>query len=128
MKAPDKDAAIRQHASKIDDNFMYVLTMQIQQAEEQGHGDIAAMLRQVEGAIMKLAERSAPPELQLLNQLVQVETDAEREKILEAGAHLLAPELVQVVDTLIDQVSSSGQQPEMVERLLSVKAMIAARV
>ena len=127
MQAPDKQAAVRANLGRIDDAFMYVLSNRIAQADQQGKKEQAQALNQIYGLIMSFAEQQAPPEVQLLNELMEAESEAEMAEILAEGEDLLSPELVQVVDMLRERASGEGQG-ELDGRLRQIKTMIQARL
>ena len=77
--------------------------------------------------IVAEAEDQAPPEIQLLTQLMYAETDEEMQQLLDENEELLSDDLIKVVDLLQDQVKESGQE-ELGDRLGRVKGMIATRL
>ena len=127
MQAPDQEAAVRANLGRIDDAFMYVLSNRIAQADQQGKTDQAQALNQLYALIMSFAEQQAPPEVQLLNQLMEAESEGAMGQILDEGQELLSAELVQVVDMLRERANGEGQ-PELDGRLRQIKTMIQARL
>ena len=127
MQAEDKEAAVRANLGRIDDAFMYVLSNRIAQADQQGQTEQAQALNQVYSLIMSFAEQQAPPEVQLLNDLMEAESEAMMEQLLTERQELLSPELVQVVDMLRERANGEGQQ-ELDGRLHLIKTMIQARL
>ena len=127
MQAPDREAAVRANLGRIDDAFMYVLSNRIAQADQQGKSEQAQALNQLYTLIMSFAEQQAPPEVQLLNELMEAESEAAMAQILDDGAELLSPELVQVVDMLRERAGEGGQ-PELDGRLSQIKTMIQTRL
>lgn len=127
MRAEDKEAAIQEHAERIDEFFMYFLNATITQAEQKGQPAQAEALRQIQTLIVQEAESQMPPELLLLNQLVEAETEAEQRQILEANKQLLSPNLIKMIEVVEDQAKNSGES-ELNGRLRSLKAMIQTRL
>jgi hypothetical protein len=127
LDAPDKKAAIAANIEGIDDAFMYVLSNRIAQADENGRADEAQALNQIYQLIMQQAQQQAPPEVQLLNSLMSVETEAELAQILDQNKELLSPELLQVIDMIRERARAEGQG-SVDGRLRQIKTLIEARL
>jgi hypothetical protein len=127
LDAPDKMAAIAANVEGIDDAFMYVLSNRIAQADENGRADEAQALNQIYQLIMQQAQQQAPPEVQLLNSLMSVETEAELAQILDQNKELLSPELLQVIDMIRERARAEGQG-SVDGRLRQIKTLIEARL
>jgi hypothetical protein len=127
MSAEDKEAAILQNLNRMDDAFMYVLSNRIAQADQRGRTDEAQVLHQIYNFIIQQTEQHAPPEVQLLNDLLEAETELERTRLLDDHQELLSAELVQVVEMLRERAGEEGQ-PEMSDQLRHIKTMIQGRL
>lgn len=127
LDAPDKAAAVRQHAAKLDEAFMYVLSARLAEAEQKGRQADAAALAEIQEAIIGLVEDQMLPEIQLINHLIEAETPAQEAAILDANREFLSPELVAMIDQIITQATQSGQ-PELNGRLQAIKAAIQSRL
>ncbi len=127
LAANDLDAALRANANHIDDAFMYLLQAEMDQAAQNGDSTRYQALENINDTLLKQIEGSAPPEIQLINNLVRTESEAEQRRLLDENQDLLGPELLEVMDLLQDQVKNSGQ-PELGARLAALKAMIQVRV
>ncbi|GIK56757.1 MAG: hypothetical protein HND44_19500 [Chloroflexi bacterium] len=127
LDAPDKAMAVRQHADKLDETFMYLLSARLAEAEQKGRQADAAALAEVQEAIIGLVEDQMPPEIQLINHLIEAETPAQEAAILDANRKMLSPELVAMIDQIITQATQSGQ-PELNGRLQAIKAAIQQKL
>jgi hypothetical protein len=127
LAADDKDAAIQANAAKIDDAFMYVLSSRIAQADQQGNAAEAQALNAIHERIIKQAENQYPPEILLLNQLMEAETEAAQQQVLDENAELMTPELVQVLDAVMKQFTDAGRE-EINGRLQAIKELVEARL
>jgi len=127
MSAEDKEAAILQNLNRMDDAFMYVLSNRIAQADQRGRTDEAQALHQIYNFILQQTEQHAPPEVQLLNDLLEAETELERTRLLDDHQELLSAELVQVVEMLRERAGEEGQT-EMSDQLRHIKTMIQSRL
>jgi hypothetical protein len=127
LASADLEQAVQANMNKFDDAFMYVLSAEINRAEESSQPERLEKLTQVQQLIVKQIEGQSPPEIQLLTQLTYAETDAQMNQLLDENQDLLSDDLLKIVDLLQDQVRESGQK-ELVDRLGQVKGLIAARV
>ncbi len=127
LAADDKDAAIQANAAKIDDAFMYVLSSRIAQADQQGNAAEAQALNAIHERIIKQAESQYPPEILLLNQLMEAQDEAAQQKVLDENAALLTGELVQVLDAVMKQFEDAGRE-EVNGRLRDIKKLVEARL
>lgn len=129
LQSPTLEGAIQQYGDQIDDAFMYVLSRRIAEAEQGDDNELYQRLNQIQAFLMRQVENQAPPEIQLLTQLVQTESEAEQQQILDENADLLSADLVQVVNMLLDQIKANpGRNDGMQGRLEGVRALIQARV
>ncbi|MEM7331216.1 MAG: CpXC domain-containing protein [Chloroflexota bacterium] len=127
LHAPDKKQAIADNMGNIDDTFMYVLSAQMQEAQQAGDKEMFKGLAEIQAVLMTLIESQLPPDIQMLNQLVRAESEAEQNAILDTNAPLIKPELLQMMDRVIAQAKESGQSDQEA-RLTAIKGKIAARV
>lgn len=127
LSAPNKQQAIAEHMGEIDDTFMYVLSVKLQEAQQAQDEEAFQSLAEVQGLLMALVESQLPPEIQMLNQLVRAETDADREEILNANSELVSDQLLEMMDRVIAQAQETGQTDQE-EELKAIKGMIAERV
>jgi hypothetical protein len=127
LEAPDMQTAVAQNFQRLDDAFMYFLIQRINQAEEAENAEQAAQLRQIQEIIAATAEAQVPPEIRLLNQMLEAPTDAEREQILDENPQMVAEEMLQVLDAVQQQVEQQGQE-DILGNIKASKAMIRARL
>jgi molybdopterin converting factor small subunit len=123
LEAEDRRAAIRERMEEIDDAFMYVLSANIQQLEQRGQTQQAEVLREVHELIMDEMESQAPPEVRLLNQLIRAEDRETRRQILENNRDAVTPQLKQVIQAVIGDAQSAGQE-KLVTHLSEVLDLI----
>ena len=127
LAVEDMEAAVQANMEQIDEAFMYVLTTEISRAAQEGQDERLRALEQVHELIVKQIEGYAPPEIQLLNDLVQAETEGQRQGILDENEDLLSEDLLKIVDLLQDQAQTSGQE-QLDGRLSNIKALIRERL
>lgn len=127
LAAEDKPAAIQSRMDEIDDAFMYLLSTRIAQADQDGRAEEMQALNAVHELILKAAESQYPPEILLLNQLMEATTPEAQEQVLDENQALLSPELLGVIDAVIKQFEEAGQD-EVNGRLRNIKSLIEARI
>ncbi|MBK8984886.1 MAG: CpXC domain-containing protein [Chloroflexi bacterium] len=127
LQAPDLETAVRANFDRFDDAFMYYLASRIAQADQQGQVELVQALQDVHSLIVQEAEGQVPPEIQLLNTMLEADSDLERAQILEAHPELVSPEILEVLGVVQTQVLQTGQD-ELNGRVEAIKAMIAARL
>ena len=127
LQAPDKEEALMENAELIDDAFMSVLVARMGEAEQKN--DIAQFqaLNEVHDLIYAQMERTLPPHVQLLNQLVRSESPQEQVQLLDDNAELINEDLIRLIDQVMEQANE--QTPgDLNGRLQSVKTLIQARL
>ena len=78
----DREAAVRANMQDIDDAFMYLLSQRVAEANESEE----AALNEVHSIILREAGNQFPPEVMLLNRLMESDGEAELEEILDEKA------------------------------------------
>jgi hypothetical protein len=127
LTADNKPAAIQSRMNEIDDAFMYLLSVRLAQAGQDGRNDEMRALNEIHELILKAAESQYPPEILLLNQLMEAVTSEEQQQVLDENKELLSTELVGVVDAVMQQFEEAGQD-EVNGRLRQIKSLIEARL
>lgn len=124
ISAEDKAEAVRLNQNKIDDVFMYVLSANLADAEQRGDNTRIEMLQAVQNEIVSEMARQAPPEVRLINQLIQGNDDAQRRTILAENTELVGPELLEVVKALEEQALERNES-DLSSRFAAVQSVIA---
>jgi hypothetical protein len=127
LQSQDREAVVREHLGEIDDTFFAVLSANIAQAEQKGEKKIADDLRQVGDLVMELLQESAPPEIRLINQLMQAEYPKGTKKVLEENATQVTAELIKVMDLIAENLKQ-GEHKEAAQRLSDIRAQAAKMV
>lgn len=127
VQAPDLPTAVRQNMDAFDDAFMYVLANHIAQAEQKGDNRLLQTLTQIQALIMQAVESQYPPEILLLNQLLEADTAVDRAHILDKNQQYVNTNLLKMLEAIEGQIKGMGQE-ELNGRFQAVKEMIRARV
>lgn len=118
IAAPDIEQATQQNLGQIDQTFVDVLQTEIEEARKGGDLDRLSKLQ----SVMAVLEKSAapPPEVEFIDELMEADSEAARQAILEENAEKVTPELVQMLNGILNQIEGQGQPPEVTERLQAV--------
>lgn len=127
LAAPDKNQALAENAQKIDDAFMAVLVARMNEADEKNDLAEFQALNEIHSLIYDQMERTLPPHVQLLNQLVRSESPEQQVQLLNENEEFVSDELIQLIDQVMEQAEGQGQV-ELNGRLQSVKTLIQARL
>lgn len=112
LESPNPISALRQRADLIDDVFLAVLSMNIQEAERQGAKDAVAALSALLDEINDMAAAGLPPEMQLINDLLQAEYPEETRELLHENSADITPEFLALLGELANSLAEGEGQPE----------------
>lgn len=123
LENEDREAAVREHLAEIDDTLLTLLSANIHQAEAQGLSERVAELKSVWEAIIDVLEETIPPEIRLINRLLDADKE-ERQTLLEEQAEIAAsPQLMALMETMAAELDERKQR-KAAEQLRSVQAEV----
>ena len=133
LAAPSLQQALMENLMNgtIDDAFMAVLVARLSDAEQNGNeaeGQKLAEIYKLIQDVMQQQQQQYPPEVMFLNELVQTESLQAQQALLDENAEMLSPQLVEMIDQVIQQADAAGQGDELNGRLLNIKSQIEARL
>ena len=97
-----------QNAPRINEFFMEALHIELENARKQSNLERSSKLNQIAEIMEKL---STPPETELIEMLLSVESEEERLKVLEQNPDMVTPELVELMGALAAQSEADESQP-----------------
>jgi NTP pyrophosphatase (non-canonical NTP hydrolase) len=124
INSPNPRTLLRERADELSDVFMDVLAANIKQANERGDQALLARLQMVYEEIADMIEESYPPEIQLVNELMnQPYPEGTREMLLERREEF-TPEVLDIMARMADEVArrDDPQSGEIAKRLRDVRA------
>lgn len=121
--AADLQEAVRQNVGEIDDAFIYFLSAQINQAEQQQDTQQVSDLKRIHAAIMQEAEKQMPPELKLINQMMSAEDPVERQRLVEAIPVEEKPQMAALLQIMGPELVRA--EPALQDRLSELQKMLA---
>ncbi|MEO1664633.1 MAG: CpXC domain-containing protein [Chloroflexota bacterium] len=122
LQSPDPQAAIAANLQLIDDNFMTVLEMNIQEAEKQQDIAASAKLKSIRDTVMAALQQAMNPEMLLINDLLSAESEAAARQILTERGAQYGEQLLEMFDAISEVMSAQGQM-QVVERLTLLRGM-----
>lgn len=108
LQAEDPEAFAREHLDEIDDAFFVVLSANIQHVEAENRTEVVQALQQLANMIISLLEERLPPEVRLVNQLMNAPYPDGTKQLLEAQREILNPDLMAALDQLITELEQAG--------------------
>jgi hypothetical protein len=124
LKAEDIQKATTEHLAEIGDVFVQVLNQALQEANRKNDTERMPKLQQVVTVLQQAS--TPPPELQLLEELLDAPDETELNKRIEAHAAEITPELTSVIATVMGRTEgeggekTTGEEAQMVEKLQTV--------
>lgn len=121
VSSPEPEKMIRENLGILDDNFMMVLNLNIQEAQKRNDEQTVKRLQEIHEIVVGVLREQMQPELRFVNDLLNIEDDDE----LIAELHKQAPQygeaLVEVLDAVQEVVTAQGQIP-IINRIQFIKA------
>lgn len=124
LAAENVETATQEHLGELDAYFVEVLQEELNTARSNGDLERIAKLQKVNGVLEQAS--APPPELALIEQLLEAPNYDERMKLMQEKSEMVTPEFVQMLSALIAQ-SEEQQPPEVVSALKEIYR-IALRV
>ena len=121
MKAEDIAQATEQNLAVVDDFFLQVLNRELEASRKSGDLERIGKLQQIMAVIQQAS--TAPPEIDLIQDLIEEGDEENRRQILEENREQINPDFFQILSGLISQLQESNQDPELLNRLKSVNRL-----
>ena len=108
LNSEDIEAAIRPRLHEIDDTFLAVLQANLHAAEEHNDQRTLKRLQEVFAKVLEVLRESAPPQIKLLNAVLEAEDEDAARAIIEERAPLFGPELLDMMEESVAQFEETG--------------------
>ena len=118
LAAEDIAAATEEALPKINQAFTDILNSELTTAQKTD--DTAKLTKLVVIVSVLRAASTSGAVLQVIEEMLQLETAEERQNVLEAAGEAINDEFSQTLSSLISQVESQGDQPELIEKLKEI--------
>lgn len=122
MEAPDLNKALHENLERIDDAFLAVLNVNLEAAQKAKRPDALLRLTLINDAINRLMQESAPPELKLIDELLQMEPETAAQEALKNRQGAVSQALVDTMNYVGESLRQGGQisLADRLERLRGV--------
>ncbi len=118
----DLEAAVKKSLPVMDEFFTQALQSEFEAAHQ--NGDLAR-IEKIQKVISIVEKESAPPpEIALIQQLLDAKEEAARLKVIEENDVLVNDQLLQSVNAIITEGESRKQSPELLEALRAIYKQI----
>lgn len=123
LKANDIQKATAEHLPEMGDIFVQVLNQALQEANRKND---AERMPKLQAIVAVLQKASSPPELELLQELLDAPDAAELDKRIEAHASEITPEFSSIIASLMGRTEGegdkapTGKDAQMMEKLEEV--------
>jgi hypothetical protein len=121
INSPDPDAMIEANLDLIDDDFMAILSANLQDAQRRGDANSFQRLNIIYQKVVEMLRSQMSPELRFLNELLAVADDhAALHELLDANKDALGPALAEAA-AAVEQVLQAQGQTEALRRLTIIR-------
>jgi len=121
LQSSDIPSVIMNNLDRIDDTFLQVLQVNLEEARRSGNTQVSDRLREIRDEVLRLIQASAPPEIRFINDLLAVESEEESMGMLHNRQNEITEDLVQVMSDLAEQLRGGGNEPAA-QRLESLRS------
>lgn len=121
LEAPDLKKAVAESLPYIDNSFMAVLGQNYDAAKKAGREEQAQKFQKIGDAILEVIRESAPPEVQLINELLNFETEEESLAEVKRRAAEITPQVVEAMKSIEAEVKAGGRA-EVADRMEKIRA------
>jgi hypothetical protein len=124
LQSPNPRSAVREHADEMDETFIAVLSLNLQEAQRKGSKEAAQLLAMVYEEVMQMVQEGLPPEIQFVNELLQATYPDETRSLLKEHQVEVTPEFVSLMDQMAADFERRGgdEAMETAKRLRDIKA------
>lgn len=127
LNAQDRKKMIQSHRSEIDEAFSMVLESQLEGAQKHGYRELYNELMAIVNLLAEMAEESLPPELRLIQRLLEAPNDEAMDRLLEQRAALVTPQFAELLADMVEHYRTE-QNTELVARLEQILTRVRARL
>ena len=121
LRSNDVSEAMMQSLPLVDEFFLQELNQRQEAAHKQGDLEQIGKLQKIADVLQQVS--SAPPEVALIEELLEAPDDQERRKMLEAHREEITPEFLNALANIAGQVDS-GEDKELADRIKNLNRMV----
>jgi hypothetical protein len=117
LQSHDIAEAIAQNMNGIDEYFVQVLNLELENAQKSGDQTSLGKLQQIVATLEQLS--APPPEVAFVQELMDLEDDEARVNLMNSRADEITPQFLDILVALLNQ-AQSGDDPQITDRLRAV--------
>lgn len=121
LKEENTEQAIEKYASQIDEFFTQAVQVEFEKAHENNDLTRIEKIQKVATVLDKLS--APPPEVELIQSLLEAKSDEERKQLLSDNAEKINDQFLQTINAIISEGESRKQSPELIDSLRSIYRM-----
>lgn len=125
LRSPDWQAALELHWQEIDHIFLTILGNNIKLAQQRDDAQTAATLQQLADLALVIARQHAPPEVQLLNELLEADYPEGTQRVLEGNRDQVNADFAKLIDAVIQDLAAQGH-PQDLNTVQLIRAQVKA--
>lgn len=118
MAEPNLEEAVKKHLPDMDEFFTQALQSEFETAHQKGDLERIEKIQKVISIVEK--ESAPPPEIELIQSLLETKDDTARQKILEEKSDMVNDQLLAAINAIISEGEARKQSPELVDSLRAV--------
>ncbi len=118
LEEPNLEEAVKKHMPEMDEFFTQALQSEFETAHQKGDMERIEKIQKVISIVEK--ESAPPPEIELIQSLLEAKEDGARQKILEEKSDLVNDQLLTAINAIITEGEARKQSPELVDSLRAV--------
>ena len=122
LNAADIKTELMQSLQQVDQMFVEVLKVEIQQATQNQQTDRLAKLNQIVETLQSL--NPPAPEVELVEQLLDLESEDEQSRLLEENMEMVNENMINMLSNVITQAENAGQQSEELEKIKNLFRLV----
>ena len=108
---PDPLAALREHADRVDEAFMMVLSANAAAAQRANRTDLVEQFEQLAEVALGIIQERMSPEDRFINELLSAETPQQATRMLRTSVAKITPDLVKRLNELATQEEQHANKP-----------------
>jgi len=118
MAEPNLEEAVKKHLPNMDEFFTQALQSEFETAHQKGDLERIEKIQKVISIVEK--ESAPPPEIELIQSLLETQDESARRKILEEKSDMVNDQLLSAINAIITEGEARKQSPELVDSLRAV--------
>jgi len=112
------EEAVKKHLPEMDEFFTQALQSEFEAAHQKGDLERIEKIQKVISIVEK--ESAPPPEIELIQKLLDMNDEPSRRKILEENLDMINDQLLTAINSIIVEGEARKQSPELIENLRSI--------